>query len=369
MPTGYLSPLDVARAYQLPDGDGTGVTVGMVQLAGPLNETVFDAYCFLMGVSPPRIQSVSVDGRVPVSNGKDSECHLDSCVMGVLVPAATIKIYYAPDTNQGLMDAIQQAASECDVVSASWVYAESFVDPETQTQTEEILREARSQNVSVFIPSGDWGSDGWNWNRNSKSSMFELNSSVPWPACCPSAVSVGATILTIDDSGNRIGEIANSISGGGLSMYFPDTQCPVVSAFGYEGPSGGSQPGGFPVPDASGTWRIYSDTSGSCPFMAALHARLIQHWRLLHTTEFGTTPVDTRFDFMDFVLWANQQSITVLGEGPMTGFHDITEGSNGAYSCTVGRDLVTGIGSPNGPALLPLLSRYRSLVITARGRS
>jgi kumamolisin len=38
-----------------------------------------------------------------------------------------------------------------------------------------------------------------------------------------------------------------------------------------------------------------------------------------------------------------------------TGFRDITQGSNGAYSATRGWDACTGLGSPVGSALLTAL--------------
>ena len=38
------------------------------------------------------------------------------------------------------------------------------------------------------------------------------------------------------------------------------------------------------------------------------------------------------------------------------GFNDITEGNNGAYSAGPGWDACTGLGSPNGQALLTHLS-------------
>ena len=38
------------------------------------------------------------------------------------------------------------------------------------------------------------------------------------------------------------------------------------------------------------------------------------------------------------------------------GFRDITSGNNGAYSAGPGWDACTGLGSPNGPALLALVT-------------
>jgi kumamolisin len=42
--------------------------------------------------------------------------------------------------------------------------------------------------------------------------------------------------------------------------------------------------------------------------------------------------------------------------GAATTFHDITSGSNGAYSASAGWDPCTGLGSPDGERLLTALS-------------
>jgi kumamolisin len=49
----------------------------------------------------------------------------------------------------------------------------------------------------------------------------------------------------------------------------------------------------------------------------------------------------------------------VLGTGSNFSmeFHDITSGSNGAYSAVVGYDLVTGWGSPHGANLINALRK------------
>ena len=41
---------------------------------------------------------------------------------------------------------------------------------------------------------------------------------------------------------------------------------------------------------------------------------------------------------------------------PVAGLRDITSGNNGAYSAAAGWDACTGLGSPDGPALLTQVS-------------
>ena len=49
------------------------------------------------------------------------------------------------------------------------------------------------------------------------------------------------------------------------------------------------------------------------------------------------------------------------------GFQDITSGSNGAYSAGPGWDACTGLGSPDGPALVTLFSGAASATGTTAG--
>jgi hypothetical protein len=53
-----------------------------------------------------------------------------------------------------------------------------------------------------------------------------------------------------------------------------------------------------------------------------------------------------------------------LGSSYTSDFHDITTGSNGAYSAATGYDLVTGWGSPNGQNLIDALAQAPPLACT-----
>jgi kumamolisin len=88
---------------------------------------------------------------------------------------------------------------------------------------------------------------------------------------------------------------------------------------------------------ADGTAQVVGGTSAVAPLWAALIARLAQ-------------ATGTRFGLMQTALYAGiQPGIDVAG------FNDITSGSNGAYSAGPGWDACTGLGSPDGPALLEQL--------------
>ena len=105
------------------------------------------------------------------------------------------------------------------------------------------------------------------------------------------------------------------------------------------------------VPDVAGNadpqtgYQIYSGgqaqvvggTSAVAPLWAALVARLAE-------------ATGQRFGLL--------QALLYLGVAPgsdVTGFRDITSGNNGAYSAGPGWDACTGLGSPDGTALLERL--------------
>ena len=54
------------------------------------------------------------------------------------------------------------------------------------------------------------------------------------------------------------------------------------------------------------------------------------------------------------------QTLPELYSLPSSDFHDITTGSNGTYSATVGYDLATGLGTPVANLLVPALAGYSS---------
>ena len=79
-------------------------------------------------------------------------------------------------------------------------------------------------------------------------------------------------------------------------------------------------------------------TSAVAPLWAGLIARLAQ-------------ASGTRFGLLQPLLYAG-----ITPGVDVAGFHDIVEGNNGAYKAGPGWDACTGLGSPNGTALLSRLS-------------
>jgi kumamolisin len=106
------------------------------------------------------------------------------------------------------------------------------------------------------------------------------------------------------------------------------------------------------VPDVTGNadpatgYQIYADgqaqvvggTSAVAPLWSALIARLGQ-------------ATGQRFGLIQPALYTG-----ATPGADVAGFNDITEGNNGAYSAGPGWDACSGLGSPNGTALLSRLN-------------
>jgi kumamolisin len=119
------------------------------------------------------------------------------------------------------------------------------------------------------------------------------------------------------------------------------------NGFGVPSPSG--QTGGRGVPDVSGDAdpntgynilvdgesAVFGGTSAVAPLWAALLARINQK-------------IGKSVGFLNPLIYA--QAVEA------SGFHDVTEGNNGAFSAGEGWDPCTGLGTPDGTQLLAALT-------------
>ncbi len=85
---------------------------------------------------------------------------------------------------------------------------------------------------------------------------------------------------------------------------------------------------------AGGKAQVVGGTSAVAPLWAALTSRLAE-------------ATGQRFGLVQTLLYAG----VAPGAG-MAGFRDITSGNNGAYTADPGWDACSGLGSPDGTALL-----------------
>lgn len=312
------SARQVAQAYNAPLDryTGAGITVGVIELGGAYNATDL-----VRAGLTDNVTTVGVDGGRPQSDGADGadgEVMLDVEVIAAVAPGAKQRVYFAANTDQGFLDAIRQAAAECDVVSISWGGPENSWDPKTVKAFSAVFAAARAAGVAVFVAAGDAGSrDGTRANV------------VDYPASDPSVVGCGGTRLTLTPGGQRAAEVVwddnptQSATGGGVSTVFPGRQVPDVA--GNADPDSGYQI----VVDGDST--VIGGTSAVAPLYAACHALMLQ-------------ATGKRYDFLN--------SITT---NPTVAF-DVTSGNNGGYRAGPGRDNVSGLGVVDWGKLLAVLT-------------
>jgi len=319
---GY-TPRQVARAYNAPMDlfDGTGVTIGVVELGGACNAADLKQYAQRLGVKLADVEVVPVDGAKPTSDGPDGadgEVMLDVEVIAAVAPGAKQRVYFAPNTDRGFFDAIVRATTECDFVSISWGGPESAWDSAAMDAYEQMLADARARGVGVFVASGDTGSrDGTRANV------------VDFPASSPSVIGCGGTRLQIGPNGERVSEVTwddsdtQSATGGGVSSHFPGRMVPDVA--GNASPNTGYQV------IVDGQLGVIGGTSAVAPLYAACAALLRQAY-------------GKPYDFLN----------TVLTNPDVC--YDVTVGDNGGYKAGPGRDQTTGFGVVDFGRMLTILT-------------
>jgi kumamolisin len=175
-----LTPPQVAALYGFPmELDAAGVTIALIEFF-PSGYSTDDIQNFFseLNLSMPALYSASVDGatNAPGVNQKtDTEVVLDIDVVGSMARGANIAVYFTLDTQQGWIDAVTQIVHEpglpldwspASVISCSWGYAENTPNGLDVDWTQsavaamtETFREAAMFLITVFMSSGDQGSD------------------------------------------------------------------------------------------------------------------------------------------------------------------------------------------------------------------
>jgi kumamolisin len=349
-----LTAVQVASFYKFPPNtDGTGQTIAIIELGGGYTQDDLNTYFSGLGLATPSITAVGVDGGSNSPGQQaDGEVELDIQVAGAVAPGAAQVVYFAPNTDAGFVDAIAEAAHATPtpaVISVSWGGPENSWSDQSRSSMDSALADAAVLGVTVTVAAGDNGSSDDPNNSNSVN--------VDFPASSPHSLGCGGTQLIGDTSTNTItsevvwNEQANGegAGGGGVSAVFqlPDYQATAGVPVSVDGGATGRG-----VPDVAGNadpttgYLVVVDgqqqpiggTSAVAPLWAGLIARLAQatgkHFGLMQPLIYsGVTPGATT-----------------------PGFNDIVDGNNGAYKAGPGWDACTGLGSPNGTALLSRLS-------------
>ena len=348
------TPIQVAKAYDFPQGDGSGQTVALIELGGGYVQSDLDAYFAALGVTSPKVVGVSVDGaaNAPAGdpNSADGEVMLDIEVVGAIAPGAAIVVYFAPNTDQGFLDAITTAvhdtANAPSIVSISWGGPESTWTQQALTNFDAAFADAVTLGVSVFAAAGDNGSsDG----------VTDGAAHVDFPASSPNVTACGGTRLTLAGA-NKSESVWNDgasggATGGGISDAFalpsyqtsagvpPSANANARVGRGVPDVAGDADPQTGYQTRVDGQSIVVGGTSAVAPLWAAL-------------TALGNQQAGKKLGFLNPGLYADAAT-----------FNDVTSGSNGAYSAKTGWDACTGLGTPDGARLIAALSAARSAAV------
>ncbi len=357
----WFFPSELATAYDFPDGDGSGQTIGLLEFGGGYFPDDLAAFGQAAGLaSLPTVVPISVD-KMPTNTNDEAtgEVMLDVEVLAGICPKATIPMWFSQFTEKGWIDALDAAMHDAtykpQVLSISWGYAEdvSVWTASAVAQVNEALQEAALMGITICVAAGDDGSsDG----------IDDGHAHVDFPCASPFVLAVGGTLLRTGamrserawKDGDGLRSDNGGSTGGGVSMRIarPAWQSGLDIA-----PVNPGQPAGRIVPDvaanasantgyfvvAGGQQEISGGTSAAAPLWAALVARMNQQ----------LAASGKRVGYLTPLLYGTG----ALGK---QGFNDIHAGDNvtahvGGFKSTTGFDAVTGWGTPKGKDLLAAL--------------
>lgn len=180
---------------------GAGKTIGITTLAG-YNQADAYAYWNAIGqpVNPGRITDVLVDGGARASDGPGSpgsgETTLDVEQSGGVAPGANMRVYIAPNSSKGFIDAFLVPIQEnlVDTLSISWGSAEIAEPSSTLPALHTALLQAAAQGIPVIAASGDAGAYDINRSYYTYPSCTTLLS-VDYPAADPIILAAGGTTV------------------------------------------------------------------------------------------------------------------------------------------------------------------------------
>jgi kumamolisin len=357
------SPTFFATRYRFPtehDGatlDGSDQTIAIIELGGGFRMSDLKVYFQEIGVPLPDVTSVSVDRghNTPTGdpNSADGEVMLDIEVAGAVAPGAKIAIYFAPiEGDDGFLHAVSAALHDEErspsVISISWGGPAELMDQQGITAFNEIFTAAMSAGVTVCAAAGDHGT------ADLDASRWDGDIHVDHPASDPFVLACGGT--QIDDDVDVVWNDGTTFdtsvpggggwaTGGGISTVFdvPDYQKNITMPDSLV-----TGEAGRGVPDIAMSATDYftrvdsfegrgGGTSAVAPLMAGLVALLNQ-------------AVGAKVGFLNPLLYTTR-GVT----------HDVTAGTNAikgktkGYQAGKGWDACTGMGTPDGTAILEAL--------------
>jgi len=345
-----FNPNDLAKLYNFPTGfTGKGQCIAIIELGGGYRTKDLKTYFTSLGIKTPTIKAISVDGGTnspSTADSADGEVMLDIEVAGAVAPEAKIVVYFAPNTDQGFLNAITTAlhdnTNKPSVISISWGAAEVQWTQQSLNSYNQAFQSAAALGVTILAAAGDAGSDD---------NVGDGKAHVDFPSSSPFVVACGGTKLLATATGISSEtvwhESVDSATGGGISDVFdlPSYQVNAKVPKSANGPRvGRGVPDLSAVADPATGYNVRVDgqnfviggTSAVAPLMAGLLAVINQK-------------LARRVGFIHPKIYANPAAFRDITSG-----NNITAGQKG-YTAAKGWDACTGLGVADGTKLAGIL--------------
>jgi len=339
----YFKSTELSTIYNFPSPGPNAITVAVISFGGGLVGTVSPsgvltegdvqqhwAYLGISAANFPKVIIVPVNGATNQPNPTDGatiENTIDVETIGAMCPTSnlTIILYLAPNSFVDFKNVIAKVSTTTvingipytpSIVSCSWGASELYWPASLLATINGQLQALAQRGIVFTAATGDYGSSNGGPGVN-----------VDFPSSSPHTLACGGTTLVCpnnvyDSSTNEVGWTGG---GGGVSAIFPK---PAFQSTIPTTRNGRSTPDIALVADPNtgvvytigGSLQVIGGTSIVSPAMAAYTAALN----------------------------LNKVITPILYTSPANNFHDVINGSNGAYSAKAAYDNCTGFGSIHG---------------------
>ncbi len=374
----YLAPADFATIYDVNPLHTAGITGAGVTIAivGQTDIALSDINGFRSTFGlPVNAPTIIVNGPDPGTTSDEVEADLDVEWSGAVAPYATIAYVESASTNS--TDGIDLSAQYivdndlAPIMSTSYGQCEDYIGTAGNAFYNSLYQQAAAQGITAFVSAGDSGAAGCMSGRSDSLGVNGLGST-PYTVCVggsefmdtanPSQYwsstndpsTYGSALSYIpeeawNESALVSGGSGDVATGGGVSIVYPKPSWQVAPGV----PSDGMRD----VPDVAlsaaghdgyliasgGQIGAVGGTSASSPSFAGLMALIVQ--------KMGNQPQGNAN--VRLYQLGNAQ----YGSGGPAVFHDVTTGNNtvpsaAGFSCGVGYDPCTGLGTADATALV-----------------
>jgi len=149
------SAIEIADAYNFPEGDGAKQTIGIIELGGKFKQSDLEIYFETYGLDVPEIQIVGEPVTTPIND--NVEVTADIQVLGALAPKAKLVVYYGTTILNAMKTALADTKNKLTVISISWAGSELGYSQQEIIELNNVFHEAALKGITVLGASGDNG--------------------------------------------------------------------------------------------------------------------------------------------------------------------------------------------------------------------